>query len=159
MAELIKLAEIRVELRDPRPVSVNKLYRKTRDGTLYLTDEGRHFKDRLAEEIAQATSLHKPPWKNVWDSVYKMGAHVRLIIELHLERLYNGSWKVGGSSTDGGEPMLPFRKVDAPNYEKIISDAIERGTGINDACQLSTRIDKYEDKTDPRIVIIYGVYE
>ena len=158
MSEDVLLSELYVELRDPRPVSVNRLYS---DGATrrFLTKEGQAFKDALTSKVSQITMTHSPRWKDVVDAVYKHGARVDLTVELWLEQVHNPAWKVGGGTTDGGNPRLPYKKVDVDSYLKLISDAVVKGVLIDDCCHLDIHLKKREDRKDPRIVIIHRVYE
>ena len=149
--------EFIVEMSDPRPISVNKMYASGRNGTRFLTTEGRHYKARLCEEIAKAVATL--PWKAAVDGVYKEGAGVRLEVILALDRLMNTAWRVGGGTTPSGEPRSPFFKIDATNYIKLIEDAIVQGTGIDDSAHLGFCIEKISDKENPRIIVHYKVFE
>jgi hypothetical protein len=155
-------------IRDPRPVSINKAYSGI--GNRFLTAEGRNFKDKLKAAVAAALDTQPVPWKHVVDTVYKQGGHIDLTIWLYLEDLLNQSWKVGGSMTvpkkpEPGkkaakpQPRSPYQKKDGSNYIKLIEDAVAKGTGIDDSAHLDVAIKKREDRLDPRIVLVYKVYE
>jgi Holliday junction resolvase RusA-like endonuclease len=143
---------------DPQPISVNKLY-ASNGSRRFLTKKGKHYKDCLTREVAQATL--PLPWKVIVDAVYKQGAWVRLEIELYLSRVHNGSWRVGGNMIKGKNPRprSPYQRVDATNYVKLIEDAVAAGTGIDDSAHLEVEVRKLEDKKKPRVVVTYQVYE
>lgn len=162
----IIFAQFSVELREPAPISANALY--SSDGTKrFLTAAGEKFKDALTMAVVQTTM--PLGWKSYVDAVYKSGAWIRLEIELHLPKVLNGSWKVGGSMTkprkrkDGSrpkpQPRSPYQRVDATNYVKIIEDAVVAGTGIDDSAHLKVSVSKYESPEDPRVVVHYYVHE
>ncbi len=162
------LIQLRVEMADPKPVSVNKLY--SSDGARrFLTSAGKKFKSAFRKQIAETLMLQPVPWKTVVAWVYEHGAWCRLEIELHLESLRNQSWKVGGCMTkpkkrkDGTrpkpQPRSPYQRVDGSNYVKLIEDAVKEGTGIDDSCYLETEVRKREDKDNPRVAITFSVYE
>lgn len=155
------LAEWSLELRDPKPVSVNKLY--VQDGRKrFLTKEGEVFKAALKRHVAVALmSSASMKWSYVVNAVYLQGAWVELDITLHLDRVLNGGWKVGGvkSRSKKRDLMSPYKKVDATNYAKIIEDAVAEGTGIDDSAHLCVCIRKKADPDDPRVSLTYRVYE
>jgi len=162
------LAQISVVLRDPRPVSINRLY-SSNGSRRFLTKEGRKFKAALRAAVAEKVMLSSVPWPSVVDYVYKQGCWCRLDIHLYIESLYNRSWKMGGSMTtprkrdDGTTPKSqqrsPYQRVDGSNYVKLIEDAVKDGTGIDDSCFLYGSVYKREDREDPRIEITFSVYE
>ena len=150
------LYEFSLTIRDPRPVSVNKLYGNTGMGGRRLTAAGRKFKDALTRETATLLTIQDPPWNAAIDAVYNQGAYVMLDITLHTKVL-NGTWKKGGSLTKKKNRRSPYQLLDASNYVKIIEDALVDGTGIDDSAHLSVRVTKLEDRKDPRIEISYQV--
>lgn len=154
----VLLSELIVEIREPRPISVNKLYSDSATRR-FLTTEGKAFKDALTSVVSRATMIHKPKWKDVVGAIYKQGARVDLTLKLWLEDVYNPAWEVGGGTTDGGNLRCPYKKKDLDSYLKLISDSVVKGTGIDDACNLDLHLSKREDKLDPRIVVIHRVYE
>jgi Holliday junction resolvase RusA-like endonuclease len=155
----VVLVEFTAEMTSPKPISINAAYSSGPHGRRFLTAEGRHFKDALREVVSKATLGLTVSWKDAVDAVYKQGGWVALTIDLYFDDLRNASWKVGGGSTAGGKPRSPYRKVDAPNYEKLISDAIGDATGIDDSCVLRLCINKLEDTKNPRVSIHYRIME
>jgi Holliday junction resolvase RusA-like endonuclease len=152
----VLLAELKVDVYET-PISINKAYSTVR-GMRILTKEGKKFEARVTECVARATTQLAVSWKDVIDSVYKHGGSVRLLIELHMPDLLNGSWVVGGSTTNSGTQRSPYKKLDGSNYIKLLEDAIVKGTGIDDSCHLETTIRKIKS-ADPVIRIIYQVFE
>lgn len=148
-----------VVIRDPRPVSVNKLYGPNGLGGVRLKTDGKKFKSALKAAVAQEITTHGTAWPVVMDAIYNEGCHVRLKIRLFFEKMHNGSWKPGGSKTKSGNRRSPYQKKDASNYVKIIEDALVEGTGIDDSVHLSVHVAKAEDKDDPRVEVTYEVYE
>lgn len=146
-----------VEMADPKPVSINKLYVTGRGGRRFLSSEGKHFKDRLQEEVSKAVALLD--WKSAVDGIYKNGAGVSLVVILALDHLRNPAWKVGGGTTASGALRSPYNKNDVSNYIKLIEDAVAKGTGIDDSAHVEVTMKKVEDKENPRIIIRYGVHE
>lgn len=158
MSDAKPVATLRVDLSDPPPVSVNRLYSSGPNGQRFLTPEGRKFKDALKAETFRATLMHEEDWSKVVDLVYKQRYYVVTTIHLYLSSLYNRSWSYGGGTTKSGARQSPFRKVDAANYEKLISDAVSEGTGIDDSCVMEVRVRKHEDNECPRVEVIYEIY-
>jgi Holliday junction resolvase RusA-like endonuclease len=167
-AQRVQATEFWAVLRDPRPVSINKAYSGV--GNRFLTAEGRNFEDKLKAATAAALGTQPIAWKHVVDAVYKQGGHIDLTIWLYMEDLLNRAWQVGGSMTvpkkpKAGkkaakpQPRSPYQKKDGSNYIKLIEDAVVKGTGIDDSAHLDVAIKKREDRLDPRIVLVYKVYE
>jgi hypothetical protein len=157
------LASLEVEMSDPRPVSANHAY-SSNGSRRFLTAAGKAFKDQLTMRVASATTTCAVPWARVVDFVYKEGAHVQIHTTVWLEDLYNKSWRVGGSEyvqkkTRERKARSPYQKVDAPNFVKLIEDAVAKGTGIDDSAHLDSRVTKLGDRTNPRILIRYLVCE
>lgn len=164
----VQATEFWVVMRDPRPISINKAYSGM--GNRFLTKEGRHFEDKLKAATAAALGTQPIMWKHVVDSVYKHGGSIDLTIWLYLDDLRNEAWSVGGSMTvpkkpkpgkkaAKPQPRSPYKKKDGSNYIKLIEDAIVQGTGIDDSAHLDVAVKKREDRLDPRIVLVYKVYE
>lgn len=157
------ITEFWAVLRDPRPISINKAYSGLKR---FLTREGKHFEDRLKMATARALAIHPLAWNDVVGAVYKQGGSVDLTIWLYLDDLRNESWKVGGGMTkpkkgakSKPEPQSPYKKKDGSNYIKLIEDAVVKGTGIDDSAHLEVAVKKREDRLDPRVVLVYRVYE
>ncbi len=146
-----------IELREPKPISVNAMYSEGPHGRRFLTTEGKHYKDKLREETSRAVSIL--PWKIAVDGVYKQGASASLEILLVMDNLLNGAWKVGGGTTGKGDPQSPYRRIDGSNYIKLIEDAVAEGIGIDDSANLRTVVEKAQSKTNPRTIIRYRIYE
>lgn len=164
----VQATEFWVVMRDPRPISINKAYSGM--GNRFLTKEGRHFEDKLKAATAAALDTQPIMWKHVVDNVYKHGGSIDLTIWLYLDDLRNEAWSVGGSMTvpkkpkpgkkaAKPQPRSPYKKKDGSNYIKLIEDAIVQGTGIDDSAHLDVAVKKREDRLDPRIVLVYKVYE
>jgi hypothetical protein len=158
------LTEFWVVLRDPRPISINKAYSGLKR---FLTKDGKHFEDRLKAATALALSVHPIAWNHVVDAVYKNGGHIDLTIWLYLDDLKNEAWTFGGGMTvpkknaKSKKPQLrsPYKKKDGSNYIKLIEDAVVKGTGIDDSAHLDVAVKKREDRLDPRVVLVYQVFE
>lgn len=131
------LFEFSLLLDDPEPPSVNKMYTVFRNRKI-LTKTGRAFKAALIEAVTAETMVL--PWAQAVDAVYKERAQVHLYINFYT-MLYNASWKPG-ARTPSGELQSPYKKEDAPNYEKAISDAISEATGIDDSAHIITKMTK-----------------
>jgi hypothetical protein len=157
------LAEFKATVRDPRPVSANKLYSGRER---FLTKAGERYRDAVAAKVVEATTAMD--WAAAIGFVYKSGAWAEVEISLFLPKVYNASWKVGGSVTtprkrpDGSrpkpQPRSPYQKVDASNYVKLTEDGVARGTGIDDSAHLFVSVRKEEDRSDPRVEVRYGIY-
>ncbi len=135
------LHSLYITLDDPKPPSVNRLYRNGPHGQKILSKEGEVFKAAMTRLVAQ--ECMKTNWKEAVDAVYCKQAWIRLHIVLHLQML-NKSWKPGGM-TKKGNPQSPYKKVDGTNYIKCIEDAVVDGTGIDDAAHLQTTVVKTHD--------------
>lgn len=146
-----------VTLRDPRPISVNRMYRNGRNGQRVLTGEGKHFKDVLRKTVARAAMESQYLWTETQDLVYMSGHHTRLQIDLYLKSVRNKSWKQGGGKTATGKQQSPYIRIDGTNYIKIIEDAVAEGTGIDDSCNLSVCVRKFESLDDPRVEVLFEV--
>lgn len=85
-------AQFHLEIRDPRPLSINEIYSTGKGGVRFLTTPGKKFKSVLATRVADATSGASArlqfaeadycitTWKDVIDVVYRWGGHVQLFI-------------------------------------------------------------------------------
>lgn len=152
------VARLHIVLREPKPVSVNRMYGTGKQGQKFLTPEGKHFKDALTQATMRKTLEGRVLWPEVVDLVYKQRYYAVIRINLYLSSLYNGAWEFGGGKTASGERRSPYKKVDGSNYTKLIEDAVATGTGIDDSCNLGSTTWKYEDKKDPRVEVFYDVY-
>ena len=149
--------KIHVVLRNPKPVSVNRMYTPGRNGRKFLSAEGKHFKDSLKKVIARKLLESEYLWTETQDLVYRSGYCTRLRIDLFLETVTNNSWKPGGGTTSKGAPRSPFKRIDGSNYAKIIEDAVSEGTGIDDSCNMTVTIHKAECPDDPRVEVTFEV--
>lgn len=136
-----------------RPPSVNKLYVNGRGGRRILSKEGVAFKSRVVGAIVE--ECMKQSWKAAIEAVYLQRAWVHVSIGLHQE-IYNKSWKPG-QRTPSGALQSPYKQEDAPNYFKIIEDAIKEGTGIDDSAHCHSEIKKLPDENYRFIEIAYEV--
>jgi len=146
-----------VVLRNPKPVSVNRLYQTGRGGKRFLSKEGEYFKDALRQAVVRAVMESENLWTETQDLVYISGHYTRLYIDLYLESIRNKSWQPGGGTTSSGGPRSPFKRIDGTNYTKIIEDAVSEGTGIDDSCNMDVRVRKFESPQDPRIEVLFEV--
>lgn len=161
MTSLLHLGRVvfttEVVLTDPAPISINAAYTTFRNRRI-LTDEGRAFKDALAEAVSRSSF----EWKTALDTVRQRAGFAELSIALFFKELYNASWRPGGvtKGKGGGEtrPQNPYQPKDASNYIKLIEDAVVKGSGIDDANTLAVHAYKWFDTT-PRVELIYQVYE
>jgi hypothetical protein len=160
----VPLVELALELKDPRPISINAMYSSSQQRR-FLTAAGRHFKDALTAAVARQVLLSPVPWPLVEAAVYQDGAHAELHIDLYLAVLHNRSWKVGGALTRPKnqeaqrQRRSPYQKLDGSNYIKLIEDAVARGTGIDDSVNLFAAIRKHEDQKNPRVRLRYRIVE
>lgn len=114
------------------PISVNAMYSQSRAGRMFLTREGKAFKDHLRSMVAQSC-LHAD-WGRASVDIYRLGGTALLHVDLQLPNLRNSSWKPGKLVlTPSGSPRSPYKKLDGHNYVKIIADAVGEGTGIDDS--------------------------
>ena len=155
---------LEVEMAEPRPISVNEAY-SSNGAKRFLTSAGKKYKASLVEIISNKILLLPHNWQDLADVVYKYGGHVTLDVTLYLDNLRNTAWRVGGGMTKGGEkgskpkPRSPFVSKDASNYVKLIEDAVKDATGIDDSCHLDVIARKREDLENPRVHIIYSIFE
>lgn len=157
------IVSFHVELRDPKPPSVNAMY-SSGATRRFLTREGVAFKDALRIATVRATQELHIPWKNAVDEVYLRKGWVELVIGVYLSAMYNKSWTPGGrtkptASAPNGNLRSPYQKVDAGSYDKIIQDAIVLGTGIDDSAHLYYSVFKAEDPDNPRITVDYTIHK
>ncbi len=153
------VAQFEAVVRDPAPVSGNKLYGTARGGRRYLTSEGKAYKAAVKTAVSDAILLCGVVWKIAVDSVYKNGGQGCLEITVWFPELYNPTWTPGGGKTSTGNSRSPFTKKDVSNYVKITEDGVVEGTGIDDSANMFVSGNKQEDPVDPRVVIRYTVFE
>lgn len=141
-----------VALWEPRPPSVNNMYRTGFRGRRVLSKAGQEFKSAMtAAVVAEVMAM---PWKRAIDAVYFQGAGVRCVLGLNLP-IFNNSWKPGGI-TEKGNLQSPYKKLDGTSYIKALEDAVVDGTGIDDSCHLSFTVEKIDSST-PFVEIAYEV--
>jgi Holliday junction resolvase RusA-like endonuclease len=151
MAEEV-LYSFHLELADPRPPSVNRLYRNGYRGRKVLSKQGEAFKAALSARVVE--EIMTLPWKQAIEAVYQERAEVRLSIALHMP-LYNRSWKPG-RATAKGDLSCPYKKLDGSNYIKIVEDAIVAGTGIDDSAHTWVTVVKVDNEV-PHIEVAYEI--
>jgi hypothetical protein len=144
-----------VVMSEPRPPSVNHLYRNGYKGKRVLTKEGETFKSALTMSVV--TECMMMSWKDAIDEVYLRCGRVRLTIGLHTE-LYNAAWRPGHLTKTKKQPQCPYKTLDGTNYIKAIEDGVVKGTGIDDACHLSITIEKIDSRV-PLVEVIYEILE
>ncbi len=141
-----------VTMSEPKPPTVNHLYRNGYRGQRVLTKEGEAFKAALTRVVVEECMTL--PWKAAFDAVYLEGAGVRLTIGIHAS-IFNAAWRPGGL-TAKGNLQCPYKKMDASNYVKAIEDAVVQGTGIDDSCHIESTIKKLNDDT-PSVEVSYEI--
>jgi Holliday junction resolvase RusA-like endonuclease len=139
-------------LSDSIPVSVNAMYTIFR-GRMVLKKQGQAFKSALTRIVASTCAAL--PWAQAIDAVYNEKAWVRITVIFYAPDWLNKSWKPGATTEKQGR-QSPYKKKDAPNYLKVIEDAVAEGTGIDDSAHFETSIKKRSG--EPCIEIAYEVF-
>jgi hypothetical protein len=132
-----------------KPISINEAYSTFR-GRQHLTTEGKAFKAGLAAAVARELPVN---WGLYANRVYTERAWVRLEIGIHRNILVK-SWKAGPRE----KLQMPYQRMDGPNYQKLIEDAVVQATGIDDCAHLEVRVAKIQS-ADPFITISYELME
>lgn len=141
-----------VTLYEPRPPSVNNMYRNGFRGKRVLSKAGQEFKSAMtAAVVAEIMTLN---WKRAIEDVYLRAAGVRAVLGLNLP-IYNNSWRPGGR-TEKGNLQSPYKKLDVTSYIKALEDAVVEGTGIDDSCHLSFTGEKIDSQV-PFVEIAYEI--
>jgi hypothetical protein len=131
------------------PISVNAAYTTFR-GRQHLTAEGKAFKAGLSAAVARELPVD---WGFYANRIFETRAWVRLEIGIHRNILVK-SWEPSPRE----KRQMPYQRLDGPNYQKLIEDAVAHATGIDDCAHLSVSVFK-EQSADPFISITYELME
>ncbi len=132
-----------VVLMDPKPPSVNHMYRTGFRGKRVLTKKGIEFKSALTAVVVE--EVMRRDWKRAVEDVYLRAAGVRVVMGFNTP-IYNSSWSPG-TTLGNGELQSPYKKLDGPNYIKALEDAVVDGTGIDDSAHLLFTVEKIDSPT------------
>lgn len=146
---MIPICGFSVVYAELEPISINAAYSTFR-GRQHLTAEGKAFKAGLAAAVARELPID---WGIYADRVFAQRAWVRLEIGIHRNILVK-SWKPGARE----KRQMPYQRMDGPNYQKLIEDAVVQATGIDDCAHLDVRVVKAQS-ADPFITIRYELVE
>ena len=142
---LDKKGRMRIFLVLPIPPSDNNIYSNSVINinnrwipTRQLTQEARAYKKRVLTKIA-GLSLKNP-------AEFKQNVEYECIIRVYFEKVYNKGWPKTAKSR--------YKKEDAQDRIKLVTDAISEAIGIDDSHHFLTKILKFEDRNRPRIVVL-----
>jgi len=134
MTDLVRLEATLIEF----PPSTNRLYIRTRHGTI-LSKEARKFKAdaliQLMKEWMFSSKLEK-------DRAY------RLTLRFYFPKIETSGWPKRAKNR--------FVKRDVSNLIKVLEDVIAQATGVDDSNTMEVLVYKRVDESNPRIEITFN---